>query len=105
VEIMGHDSVTGWVTDGTRAGVPVMIVRDWNGRVMREVPGQSLYQFFPLATPLRRPEPGPLAALPAGEDGGYYPEGYFDGVPGPTDEDDHEPADTFPGRNEPGGPF
>lgn len=57
VEIMGHASVTGWVTDGTRAGVPVMVVRDWDGKVLREVPGHSLYQFRPLPTPLRYPEP------------------------------------------------
>ena len=63
VEIMGHDQVTGWVTDGTRAGVPVLVIRDWDGRVLREVPGQSLYQFVPLPTPLKRPDP--VAALPA----------------------------------------
>lgn len=62
VEIMGHDQVTGWVTDGTRAGVPVLVIRDWDGRVLREVPGQSLYQFVPLPTPLKRPDP--VAALP-----------------------------------------
>lgn len=56
VEIMGHDYETGWVTDGMRAGVPVLVIRDWDGRVLREVPGQSLYQFVPLATPLKRPE-------------------------------------------------
>ena len=61
VEIMGHDQVTGWVTDGMRAGVPVLVIRDWDGRVLREVPGQSLYQFVPLATPLKRPDP--VAAL------------------------------------------
>ena len=57
VEIMGHDYETGWVTDGMRAGVPVLVIRDWDGRVLREVPGQSLYQFVPLATPLKRPDP------------------------------------------------
>lgn len=57
VHIMGHDYETGWVTDGIRAGVPVLVIRDWDGRVLREVPGQSLYQFVPLATPLKRPEP------------------------------------------------
>ena len=62
VEIMGHDQVTGWVTDGMRAGVPVLVIRDWDGQVVREVPGQSLYQFVPLATPLKRPDP--VAALP-----------------------------------------
>ena len=74
VHIMGHDQVTGWVTDGTRAGVPVMIVRDWDGRVVREIPGHALYQFVPLPTPLRAPEP--LAELPAGHyEGDYSHEG------------------------------
>lgn len=57
VEIKGHDDVTGWVTDGTRGGTPVMVVRDWDGRVLSEVPGHSLHQFVPLATPLKRPGP------------------------------------------------
>jgi hypothetical protein len=64
VEILGHDQVTGWITEGTRAGAPVMVIRDWDGRVLREVPGHSLYQFVPLATPLKRPEP--RAAITAG---------------------------------------
>ena len=68
VEIMGHDQVTGWVTDGMRAGVPVLVIRDWDGRVLREVPGQSLYQFVPLATPLKRPDPQPtVTAIGGGE--------------------------------------
>ena len=68
VEIMGHDQVTGWVTDGMRAGVPVLVIRDWDGRVVREVPGQSLYQFVPLATPLKRPDPQPtVTAIGGGE--------------------------------------
>lgn len=57
VEIMGHDEHTGWVTEGTRAGQPVMVVSDWDGQVIAEVPGHSLYRFVPLATPLKRPEP------------------------------------------------
>ena len=57
VHLMGHDCETGWVTDGMRAGVPVLVIRDWDGRVLREVPGQSLYQFVPLPTPLKRPDP------------------------------------------------
>ena len=78
VEVMGHDQHTGWVTDGTRAGVPVLVVKDWDGRTIAEVPGGSLYRFVPLATPLKRPEPrGELAAwsaenLPADDD---YEEG------------------------------
>lgn len=64
VEILGHDSHTGWVTEATRAGQPVMVVKDWDGRVIAEVPGHSLYRFVPLATPLKRPEP--RAAITAG---------------------------------------
>lgn len=56
VEIMGHDAHTGWVTDGNRAGAAVMVIRDWDNRVIAEVPGQSLYRFIPLPTPLKRPE-------------------------------------------------
>jgi DNA-binding XRE family transcriptional regulator len=68
VEIMGHDSETGWVTDGTRAGTPVMVVRDWDGRVVAEIPGASLYRYVPLPTPLRRPErqPGATGLKPCG---------------------------------------
>jgi hypothetical protein len=84
VEIMGHDDVTGWVTDGTRAGTPVMVVRGWDGQVLREVPGHALYQFFPLATPLKRPDPpaaievGPHSAavwLDEAGTGGSEPDG------------------------------
>lgn len=110
VEIMGHDQVTGWVSDGTRAGVPVMVVRGFDGRVMREVPGHALYQYFPLPTPLRRPEPVHDApALPAGAHHAdpqatmalpgldEQPiEGYCS--PWAIDLDDEVPADTFPGR-------
>jgi len=57
VEIMGHDEHTGWVTESTRAGQPVMVIRGWDGLVIAEVPGHALYRFLPLPTPLRRPEP------------------------------------------------
>lgn len=81
VEILGHDSHTGWVTDATRAGVPVMVVRDWDGRVIAEIPGTSLYRFVPLATPLKRPVT--RAMLPPGR-GGFDPEYEI----GDTDDDD-----------------
>jgi transcriptional regulator with XRE-family HTH domain len=79
VEIMGHDSHTGWVTDGTRGGAPVMVISDWDGRVTAEVPGTSLYRFVPLPTPLKRPEAEPARALPAGR--GYSYEQYPDEGP------------------------
>jgi hypothetical protein len=77
VEIMGHDYHTGWVSDGERAGVKVMVIRDWDGRVLAEVPGQSLYRFVPLPTPLKRPDE--RAALPAagGSDDYLWNEGPF----------------------------
>jgi 8-oxo-dGTP pyrophosphatase MutT (NUDIX family) len=56
VEIMGHDYHTGWVTERDRAGVRVLAIADWDGRVLAEVPGQSLYKFVPLPTPLKRPD-------------------------------------------------
>lgn len=56
VEIMGHDYHTGWVTERDRAGVRVLAIADWDGRVLAEVPGQSLYRYVPLPTPLKRPE-------------------------------------------------
>jgi hypothetical protein len=69
VEIMGHDCETGWVTDGTRAGVPVMVIRNHDGRVIREVPGHALFTFVPLPTPLKRPgvSLSPRAAIAAGD--------------------------------------
>ena len=79
VEILGHDSHAGWVTEATRAGQPVMVVRDWDGRTIAEVPGHSLYRFVPLATPLKRPEP--RAAITAGAG---------DGDPWGSDDDDYD---------------
>jgi hypothetical protein len=64
VEIMGHDSETGWVSDGTRAGVSVLVIRGHDGRVRREVPGHALFSYWPLPTPLKRPDP--QAAITAG---------------------------------------
>jgi hypothetical protein len=56
VEIMGHDYHTGWVTERDRAGVRVLVIADWDGRVLAEIPGQSLYRYVPLPTPLKRPD-------------------------------------------------
>jgi hypothetical protein len=77
VEIMGHDFHTGWVTESTRTGPPVMVVRNWDGFVIAEVPGHSLYRFIPLPTPLKRPDP--QVALPVGAGFGYE----YDGDPDP----------------------
>lgn len=66
VELMGHNPHTGWVTDGTRAGVPVMVISDWDGRVIAEAPGASLYRYVPLPTPQKRPEQSSRAQITAG---------------------------------------
>jgi hypothetical protein len=99
VHIMGHLHETGWVTEGTRAGVPVLVIRDWEGRVKREVPGHALYQYVPHPTPLRRPDPEPLAALPAGQ-GDPWADERYDGR-----EDDGEPADGFAAQVDPEAAF
>jgi hypothetical protein len=83
VEIMGHDYHTGWVTERDRAGVRVLVIADWDGRVLAEVPGQSLYRYVPLPTPLKRPEPQDRAAITSGD---------------PWGSDDEE-SDDWAGRN------
>jgi hypothetical protein len=64
VELPGFVQHTGWVTEGTRAGCPVLVIRDWDGRKIAEVVPQAMRQFIALPTPLKRPES--QAALPAG---------------------------------------
>lgn len=89
IEIPGFRQHTGWITEETRFGVQMAIVRDFSGIEEAAVavgPGSRVV-FLP--TPLRRPEPE-LPALPAGE---AY-EGYYE----PGDEDEG-PADAFPGRD------
>ena len=68
VEILGHDQHTGWVTESTRAGQPVMVIRGWNGHVVAEIPGHTMYRFVPLPTPLKRPDLEPPRAI----QGGWY---------------------------------
>ena len=95
VEVMGHDQHTGWVTDGTRAGIPVLVVKDWDGRTVAEVPGGSLYRFVPLPTPLKRPEPRrALASRPFGA-------ALDDDYDEPDDGADHDASDYY----STGGPF
>ena len=91
VELPGYRQHTGWITEETRFGVQMAIVRNFDGIEEAAVavgPGSRVV-FLP--TPLRRPD-AELAALPAA-DGyeGYYPE---------ADEDD-EPADAFAGHRGP----
>jgi hypothetical protein len=69
VELPGFVHYIGWVTDGTRAGCPVVVISDWDGRKVAEVVPQAMRQFIALPTPLKRPEP--QTALPAGTGFGY----------------------------------
>lgn len=64
VELPGWRNHTGWITEETRFGAQVAVVRDWNGGVIAEVCIGPMCQVIHLQTPLRRPEP--VAALPAG---------------------------------------
>jgi hypothetical protein len=93
VEIMGHDCHTGWVTERDRAGIRVLAIADWDGRVLAEVPGQSLYRYVPLPTPLRRPEPQERAAItranPDYDGDGWDSRDYDDDL---DDDDDEEMA-------------
>jgi transcriptional regulator with XRE-family HTH domain len=68
VEIMGHDYHTGWVTERDRAGVRVLVIADWDSRVLAEIPGQSLYRYVPLPTPLKRPDERAAIEAPGGSD-------------------------------------
>jgi len=88
VEIMGHDSEYGFVTERTRAGVLVMVISDWNGRVKAEIPGQSLYKFVPAYT-AEAAGPGNAARAhirPASRGHGSLPgrRGRIRGPPGPA---------------------
>lgn len=88
VELPGYRQHTGWITEETRFGVQMAIVRDFDGIEEAAVavgPGSRVV-FLP--TPLRRPEPEPLTALPAGHYEGYY------GEAGDEDQD-ADPADEF----------
>ena len=88
VELPGYRQHTGWITEETRFGVQMAIVRNFDGIEEAAVavgPGSRVV-FLP--TPLRRPEP--LAELPAGAHEGYY-----------GDDEDDEPADAFAGHRGP----
>jgi hypothetical protein len=70
IEMPGFRQHTGWVTEATRFGAPVAIVRNWDGQVEAEVGFGAGCRFVHLPTPLKRPEPRP--ALGAGFGGGTY---------------------------------
>lgn len=107
VQVKGYQEYEGWVSEGTFCGSPYVFIHDHDGRLIAKFPPDSVHCMTPPPFALRTP--GPVAAitagecdcqqepLPAGAREGYYPEGYFDGVPQPGGEDDG-PADAFPGR-------
>lgn len=69
VELPGYRNHTGWVTEETRFGVQMAVVRDWDGRVVAEVAPGPLCQFVHLPTPLKRPDPQERAAITSGAGG------------------------------------
>lgn len=89
----------GWITKGIWDGVPTIRVSDWDGRVIAEISPNAYREIIQQPTPLRRPDPEPLAALPAGQ-GDPWADDRYDGGG-----DDREPADAFAGRMDPEAPF
>lgn len=74
IELPGYRNHTGWVTEETRFGVQMAVVRDWDGRVVAEVAPGPLCQFVHLPTPLKRPEPQERAAITSGNPWGDEPD-------------------------------
>lgn len=66
VDLPGYRNHTGWVTEETRFGVQVAMVRDWDGHVLAEVAMGPGCQFVHLPTPLKRPERKEPAAITSG---------------------------------------
>jgi transcriptional regulator with XRE-family HTH domain len=79
VELPGYRNHTGWVTEETRFGVQMAVVRDWDGAVVAEVAPGPLCQFVHLPTPLKRPEPQERAAITSGSMQAADDEPYWDG--------------------------
>jgi hypothetical protein len=67
VEIPGMRNHTGWVTEETRFGAQLAVVRDWDGGVIAEMGIGAACRVLHLPTPLKRPEP-PKAITPAWDD-------------------------------------
>jgi hypothetical protein len=69
IELPGRREHTGWITEETRFGVQMAVVRNWDGVVLAEVAMGPGCQKVNLATPLRRPEPARARfALPSSRD-------------------------------------
>jgi hypothetical protein len=75
IELPGWRNHTGWITDETRFGIQMAVVRDRAGAVLAEVAVGPGCQLVRLAPPLQSPEP--LAITGGGED--EDPEGYDEG--------------------------
>jgi hypothetical protein len=83
VEIPGMRNHTGWVTEETRFGQQLAVVRDWNGAVVAEMGIGPACRVLHLPTPLKRP--GPAAAITAG--GWAAPDGDYDPDEDPAEDD------------------
>jgi hypothetical protein len=57
IELPGRREHVGWVTEETRFGIQVAVVRGWDGQVKAVVAVGPGCQFVPLPAPLKRPEP------------------------------------------------
>ena len=77
VELPGYRQHTGWVTEETRFGMQMAVIRDFDGRVLAEAALGPGCQVVHLPTPLKRPDP-PLA-LEAGDS--YEEEDDYGGHP------------------------
>lgn len=69
IEIPGMRSDTGWITEGTRGGQTVLVVRDWNGCPLGEYILGPACRLVHLPTPLKRPDPQERAAITSGAGG------------------------------------
>jgi hypothetical protein len=69
IELPGYRNHTGWLTEETRYGVQMAVIRDWDGLEIAEVAIGPGCQIIRLATPLKRPEPPPQRlAIPSSRD-------------------------------------
>lgn len=69
VEMPGYRQHTGWVTEETRFGAQVAVIRDWDSRPVAEVAFGPGCQLVHLPTPRKRPD-APLAVTDGSEDDG-----------------------------------
>jgi hypothetical protein len=73
VEFPGMRGDTGWITEGTRGGQCVLVVRDWDGCPLGEYILGPACRLVHLPTPLRRPEKQERAAITGSADPwGHY---------------------------------